>query len=141
MWTQRDQLQAYQFLRRRLVSALQVGDANHPSSPSRRVVLGAALGTACALLLTAGFAIAGALHPGADQNWRNPGQVVIERETGAAYVLGADGLLHPVLNYVSARLLAGTATATVSARALAGVPRGPLLGIPGAPGSLPPASA
>ena len=30
MWTERDQIQAYQFLRRRLVSALTVADANHP---------------------------------------------------------------------------------------------------------------
>ena len=29
MWTISDQIQAYQFLRRRLVSALQTGDANN----------------------------------------------------------------------------------------------------------------
>lgn len=139
MWTQRDQLQAYQFLRRRLVSALQVGDANHAVSPSRRLVLGCALGTACALLLCAAFAVLGALRPGANQNWRRTGQVVIERETGALFVLGGDGLLHPVLNYASARLLAGAGSApvTVPASALASVPRGQALGIAGAPTYLP----
>src|SRR5690349_19751744 len=104
MWTQRHQLQAYQFLRRRLVSALQTGDANHPVPPSRRVVLSAAAGTTCAVLVAAGFAIYGAVRPGTGQDWRKPGQVVVERETGADFVLGADGLLHPVLNYTSARL-------------------------------------
>ncbi len=141
MWTQRDQLQAYQFLRRRLVSALQVGDANHPVSPSRRLVIGCALGAAAALLVTAGFGVYGFLRPGANADWRKPGRVVIEKDTGAVYVMGADGLLHPMLNYASARLLAGgdgTATSSVSSKSLAGAPRGVPLGIPGAPSSLPP---
>ncbi|GAB2952939.1 type VII secretion protein EccB [Micromonospora polyrhachis] len=140
MWTQRDQLQAYQFLRRRLVSAVQVGDANHPVSPSRRLVIGCALGAAAALLVTAGFGVYGLLRPGANTDWRKPGQVVIEKETGAAYVMGADGLLHPMLNYTSARLLAGgdgTATKQVSRKSMAKAPRGVPLGIPGAPASLP----
>ncbi|WP_405103207.1 type VII secretion protein EccB [Micromonospora sp. NBC_01412] len=140
MWTQRDQLQAYQFLRRRLVSALQVGDANHPVSPSRRLVIGCALGAAAALLVTAGFGVYGFLRPGANTDWRKPGQVVIDKDTGAAYVMGADRLLHPMLNYASARLLAGgdgTATSRVSSKSLAGAPRGVPLGIPGAPSSLP----
>ncbi|MER7470368.1 type VII secretion protein EccB, partial [Micromonospora sp. NPDC000018] len=140
MWTQRDQLQAYQFLRRRLVSALQVGDANHPVSPSRRLVIGCALGAAVALLVTAGFGVYGFLRPGANTDWRKPGQVVIDKDTGAAYVMGADGLLHPMLNYASARLLAGgdgTATSRVSSKSLARAPRGVPLGIPGAPPALP----
>jgi type VII secretion protein EccB len=140
MWTQRDQLSAYQFLRRRSVSALQTGDANHPVSPSRRVVLTGALGVTAALLIAAGFGVYGVLKPGASNDWREPGRVVIEKETGATYVLGADGLLHPVANYASARLLAGgdgSATATVSARSLSGVARGVPLGIAGAPQSLP----
>jgi type VII secretion protein EccB len=140
MWTQRDQLQAYQFLRRRLVSALQVGDANHPVSPSRRLVIGCALGAAAALLVTAGFGVYGLLRPGANSDWRKPGQVVIEKETGAAFVMGSDGLLHPMLNYTSARLLAGgdgTATRQVSRKSMAAAPRGVPLGIPGAPASLP----
>jgi type VII secretion protein EccB len=140
MWTQRDQLSAYRFLRRRLVSALQTGDANHPASPSRRVVTTAAMGFGCAVLIAAGFGIYGVVRPGASTDWREPGRVVIEKESGAAFVLGADGALHPVLNYASARLLAGgdgTATATVSSRSLASVPRGAPLGIAGAPSTLP----
>ncbi|MBO0869451.1 MAG: type VII secretion protein EccB [Micromonosporaceae bacterium] len=140
MWTQRDQLQAYQYLRRRLVSAIQRGDANHPASPSRRVVVSYGLGATAALLIVAGFGIYGLVRPGANQNWRAPGQVVIEKESGAEFVLAADGLMHPMLNYASARLLAGgdgTATTVVSARSLAGAPRGAPLGIAGAPNSLP----
>jgi type VII secretion protein EccB len=144
MWTQRDQLQAYQFLRRRLVSAVQAGDANHAVSPSRRLLWGCAAGTGLALLIAAVFGILGVLRPGANQDWRQPGKVVIERETGATFVYGADGLLHPALNYASARLLAGgdqAATVSVSARSLAVAPRGQPLGIVGAPTTLPAATA
>jgi type VII secretion protein EccB len=139
MWTQRDQLQAYQFLRRRIVSALQFGDANHPAAPARRVLVGTAVGLGCALLVTAGFGIYGLFRPGNNDSWREAGRVVIEKESGASYVLGEDGRLHPVLNYASARLLAGAgaSTVSVSARSLAGAPRGLPLGIPGAPTSLP----
>ncbi len=140
MWTQRDQIQAYQFLRRRLVSALIAADANHPTSPSRRLILGTILGVAAAVLTAAVFGVLGLVSPNSSANWKQGGQVIVEQGTGARYILGRDGRLYPVLNYASARLLAagnGTATATVSADALASVSRGPMLGIPGAPDSLP----
>ncbi len=140
MWTQRDQMQAYRFLQRRLVSALQKGDANHPVSPAGRVVSGTVFGLIAAMLITAGFAIYGVLRPGGGTDWNKPGKVVIERESGATFVLDRDGRLHPVLNYASARLLAGgdgSASVTVPAKTLANVARGAPLGIVGAPGSLP----
>ncbi|KAA2266476.1 type VII secretion protein EccB [Solihabitans fulvus] len=140
MWTQRDQIQAYQFLRRRLVSSLVAADANHPISPSRRLVLGTILGLAAALLVTAGFGVVGALNPSGAADWRQGGQVIVEAETGGRYILGQDGLLHPVLNYASARLLAGgngDKTVTVPAKALASASRGLTVGISGAPDSLP----
>jgi type VII secretion protein EccB len=138
MWTQRDQLQAYQFLRRRLVSALVVGDANHPVSPSRRLVIGCIVGLACTLLTVAGFGIYGVLRPGASQDWRKPGQVVLDSASGANYVLGKDGRLYPMANQASARLFAGSATTvSVSSKSLAGAPRGATLGLPGAPDALP----
>lgn len=140
MWTQRDQIQAYQFLRRRVVSALVKADANHPVSPSRRLVLGTALSLAAAVLVCAGFGIVGFLKPAASDDWKKGGQVIVEKETGTRFVIGKDGQLHPMLNYTSARLLAGgdgTATTTVTAKRLSTVPRGAPLGIAGAPDSLP----
>lgn len=140
VWTQRDQIQAYQFLRRRLVSALVAADANHPTSPSKRLVLGTVLGLAATLLAAAVFGVIGLLTPSRAEEWRQGGQVIVEKETGARFVLGADGALHPVLNYASARLLAGgdgTKTVTVPAKTLGGVPRGDGVGIAGAPDSLP----
>jgi type VII secretion protein EccB len=140
MWTQRDQIQAYQFLRRRLVSALVAADANPPVSPSRRLVLGTVLGIAATLIITAGFGIVGVLKPNGGTDWKKPGQVLIEKETGTRYVLAGDGALHPVLNFASARLLAGgggNKTTMVPAKKLASVSRGVPLGIAGAPDSLP----
>ncbi|MEV4054444.1 type VII secretion protein EccB [Amycolatopsis sp. NPDC049688] len=140
MWTQRDQIQAYQFLRRRLVSALVAADANHPVSPSRRLVLGTVLGVAAALLVTAVFGIIGLLNPAGGKDWLAGGKVIVEEGTGARFVLGADGVLHPVLNYASARLLVGgngDATVSVSPENLGKAGRGTQIGIPGAPDSLP----
>lgn len=140
MWTQKDQVQAYQFLRRRLVSALVAGDANHPVSPGRRLVLGTVLGVAVALLVSAVFGIIGVLTPARAAEWRQGGQVIVEKETGARFVLGEGDTLHPVLNFASARLLAGgngDRTVTVPAKTLAGLARGVTVGIAGAPDSLP----
>lgn len=144
VWTQRDQIQAYQFLRRRLVSALVTADANHPTSPSRRLVLGTIIGVAGTVLIAAAFGVIGLLNPSGSADWRQGGQVILEQETGARYVLGQDGLLHPVLNYTSARLLAGgngDRTVTVSSTTLRSASRGAMLGIPGAPDSLPAAGS
>ncbi|QWF78117.1 type VII secretion protein EccB [Amycolatopsis sp. CA-230715] len=140
VWTQRDQIQAYQFLRRRLVSALVAADANHPVSPSRRLVLGTAAGLAVAVLVTAVCGVLGLLSPGGGKDWLSGGHVIVEEGTGARFVLGQDGVLHPVLNYSSARLLAGAAPnadVTVPAKKLATAARGAGIGIVGAPDSLP----
>jgi type VII secretion protein EccB len=140
VWTQRDQIQAYQFLRRRLVSALVAADANHPVSPSRRLVLGTVLGVVVTLLVTAVFGVIGLLNPSGGADWLSGGHVIVEEGTGARFILGQDNALHPVLNYASARLLAGgngNATVTVSSKNLATAPRGSSIGIAGAPDSLP----
>jgi type VII secretion protein EccB len=140
VWTQRDQIQAYQFLRRRLVSALVFADANHPVPPARRLAVGTGVGLAVAFLVAAVFGIIGLLAPARPAEWRQGGQVIVEKETGARYVLGSDGLLHPMANYASARLLAGgdgRKTVVVPSKTLRDVPRGPVLGIVGAPDSVP----
>jgi type VII secretion protein EccB len=138
VWTERDQIQANQFLRTRLVSALAAGDANYPASPGRRLVLGTIMGAAAALLVAAGFGIIGILKPTDSVDWRQTGQVILEEGTGAHFVLGSDGLLHPVINETSALLLAGSdKTVAAAASALSSAPRGVTLGIPGAPDSLP----
>ncbi|GAA2040976.1 type VII secretion protein EccB [Catenulispora yoronensis] len=142
MWTERDQIQAYQFLRRRLVSALTVADANHPVAPNRRLVFGVVLGGVATLLTAAGFGISGLLQPSPPPDWRHTGLVIIDKDGGGHFVLDNGGVLHPVANLASARLLAnGTKTVTVAGSLLSGAPRGAALGIPAAPDSLPDAAA
>jgi type VII secretion protein EccB len=94
-------------------------------------------GVLVAALGLAGFAVWGLLQPGGSTKWRSGKAVIVEKESGAKFVW-LDGVLHPVANFTSAALVVGTAkTVSVARRSLGGAPRGPLLGIPGAPDALP----
>ncbi|GIH21040.1 type VII secretion protein EccB [Rugosimonospora africana] len=62
MWTVKDQIQGYQFLRRRLVSALVSGDANNPLPPSRRLMLSYTIGLAVTFLVIAGLGVLGLMR-------------------------------------------------------------------------------
>src|SRR6185312_12943705 len=65
-------------------------------------------------------------------------QILADRDTGAVFVL-VDGRLHPALNLVSARLIAGQSAnpAFVKSAELAKYPQGPTVGIAGAPMAMP----
>ena len=129
-----DQLHSHQFARRRVIGALAMRDPD--ASPTGGAPL-AGLMVACLALAAVG--VYGLLRPGDDGSWRDGGSVVVERESGARFVY-REGVLHPVLNYSSALLILGSAgprTALVARSALAGIPRGAPLGIPGAPDLLP----
>lgn len=139
MASRQDQLHSYQFSVQRVVAALVLREPDPAQSPGRRLGGVVLAGLLLAALSLAGVAVFGVISPGGGgDSWRNPGTVIVERESGARFVY-LDGALYPVLNYASARLLAGEPahTTTVAASRLAGVPRGAPLGIPGAPDSLP----
>ena len=139
MGSRGDQLHAYRFLRRRVITALMAGLPNSRDFPLRRLVPTAFAGTMIAAVLLGGSAVLGVLNPGHTSDWKTSSSLIIERETGTRYVYFA-GALHPMLNYASARLYLGDAAATphlVSRSALAGVPRTTPQGIPGAPDALP----
>ncbi|UVS79622.1 type VII secretion protein EccB [Actinokineospora sp. UTMC 2448] len=138
MATKRDQLHAHQFLAQRAVSALVTRETD-PEQPPFRRPLGAAFGgVALAAVVLVGFGVWGLLSPGGNRAWAGGERVIIEKETGTRYVY-LDGRLHPVANYSSALLALNrhAETQTVSRDSLAGVPRGPRIGIPGAPDALP----
>jgi type VII secretion protein EccB len=138
VWTERDQIQAYQFLRRRLVSALVTSDPNHPTPPHRRLVMGTVLGTVATMLTAAGFGVSGMLAPSPPPDWQHTGLVILDQGGGGRYVLDNSGVLHPVTNLASARLLAGgTKTVSVASALLRNTPRGATLGIANAPDMLP----
>ena len=141
MWTERDQIQAYQFLRRRLVSALVTSDPNHPTPPHRRLVMGTVLGTVATMLTAAGFGVSGMMAPSPPPDWQHTGLVILDQNGGGRYVLDNSGVLHPVTNLASARLLAnGVKTVSVQSTLLRNAPRGATLGIANAPDMLPDAT-
>ena len=145
MQTRRDQLQAYRFLTRRALAALVTGEPNTVEPPMRRLTLTTVSGIMIAAVVAAGFAFVGLVHPSVGDKWRKQGAIIVERETGARYVL-LKNVLHPVLNYSSAVLAvsgAGGANADVvlvDRSDLTGTARGPAIGIAGIPDSLPSAA-
>ncbi|MEU6790605.1 type VII secretion protein EccB [Nonomuraea wenchangensis] len=141
MQTQKDLYQAHRLMTQRLGLALLQGEPDVPESPMRRQNVATFAGILISVLVVAAFGIWGLLKPGNATKLTEPGQLLIEEETGASYVYNQQtGKLQPVANYVSARLLLDTddvKVRTVSTDSLAGFARGQKVGIQGAPDSLP----
>ncbi|GAB4060703.1 type VII secretion protein EccB [Catellatospora paridis] len=140
MQTKRDQLQAHNFVVGRLRSALLTGEPDALETPTRRFSVGAFAGLIIGALIVAGCGAYGFFFPGGSTSWREPGTIVVEKETGTAYVYDSTaGVLRPVRNRASALLLTGpdSVVRSVSVKSLEGVPHGLPVGITGAPDSLP----
>ncbi|MFE2473685.1 type VII secretion protein EccB [Streptomyces mirabilis] len=138
MQSKKDQLQAHLFVLGRVVSALTRGEPDAAETPMRRFTSAALGGILIAALILGGFAVGGLIFPRTGTAWRTPGTLIIDKNTGTRYVLDGD-VLHPLLNYASARLAMGAQApqASVPSATLEDVRRGPAIGIPGAPDSLP----
>lgn len=138
MQTKRDQLQAYTFVVGRVKAAVLRANPDAASIPFRRSTSSTIVGVLLTLVVTAVCVVIGLLFPGSNTSWREGRDVILAKETGARYVL-LDGVLHPVLNYSSAKLVLGAraGVVTVASASLEGAPRGVPIGIPGAPDSIP----
>ncbi|MFI7513417.1 type VII secretion protein EccB [Micromonospora echinofusca] len=137
MRTRRDQVQAYRFVTRRIVSALLSGDPETTNLPMRRLGM-AVFGSVIAAAVVLGGVGAYGQFTG-NTAPLEPNTLVIERETGATYVF-VDGKLHPTLNYASARLIINEPAPQVRTMSQASIrdrPRGRTVGIVGAPDALP----
>ncbi|MGC4762915.1 type VII secretion protein EccB [Micromonospora sp. DT46] len=138
MPSRQDQLHSYQFTVQRAVAALVMRETDPAQSPFRRLAGAGLASVLVAAIGLGGFALYG-LFTGGGSTWRDPGAVIVEKESGARFVYREEKL-HPVLNYASALLIIGAErpkTVLVSRRAIDGVPRGLPLGIADAPDSLP----
>ncbi|MEH1100282.1 type VII secretion protein EccB [Micromonospora sp. CPCC 205561] len=138
MPSRQDQLHSYQFTVQRAVAALVMRETDPALSPFRRLAGAALASVLVAAIGVGGFALYGLLA-GGGKTWRDPGAVIVEKESGARFVY-REQKLHPVLNYASALLIIGAErpkTVLVSRRSIDGVPRGLPLGIADAPDSLP----
>ncbi|WP_067895143.1 type VII secretion protein EccB [Nocardia vaccinii] len=138
--TTRAQVNGYRFLLRRLDHAMVRRDVRMLHDPmrsqSRSLIIGGILG----VLAVAGCMILALLHP---QGSVGKASIIVGKDSAALFVLVKDQsgnqTLHPVMNLASARLISGTAETPTSVKdsKLSSYPRGPLLGIPGAPNALP----
>ncbi|MFI5494203.1 type VII secretion protein EccB [Actinoplanes sp. NPDC051859] len=138
MHSRRDQVQAQAYLNGRMVAAVLTADPDAPQSPTRRTTVGLLSGVAVMALIIAGFAVYAWLSPGGAKRLNTPQALLVEKETGARYVL-VEGRLRPVLNDASARLLLGEGmkVTMVSRKSSGNLPHGSPLGVIGAPDPLP----
>lgn len=141
MRSRRDQVQAYRFVTRRIVSAMLSGEPETNELPMRRLALALFGSLMVGAIVLAGAGVYGLVTK--NKAPLEPNTLVIERETGAKYVF-VDGRLYPALNYASARLMLDMPkpeVRTMSQASLKGYPRGRPIGIPDAPDALPEPSA
>jgi type VII secretion protein EccB len=128
------QVSAQRFLTRRMEHALVRRDVAMDDDPMRAQSRSLAAGCVLAAIAVAGCAIMAVVKPHG-----TPGDapIVMARESGAVYVRLGD-TLHPVFNLASAQLLARTSAKpiVVAEASIAGVKRGPMVGIPGAPATI-----
>ncbi|MFW0786683.1 type VII secretion protein EccB [Gordonia sp. CPCC 206044] len=132
--TTRAQVNGYRFLVRRLEHALVRRDVRMLHDPMRTHLQALVVSAVIGLLVLGGFGVWGLIRP---QGSVGDAKILVSKGGGGTYVV-LDDTVHPVLNLASARLITGGANSprSVSDGTLAGYPRGPVLGIPGAPGSL-----
>ncbi|MEC4020223.1 type VII secretion protein EccB [Streptomyces sp. H27-D2] len=138
MQSRRDQVQAHMFVMGRLSLGMLRDDPDAPESAHRRTSRGVIIGLVIGVLIALIVAVYGFVVPGGADAWKTNGTLVVEEKTGARY-LSLKGVLHPVLNETSAKLLAGDrmASESVAAASIEDAPRGSTLGIVGAPDALP----
>jgi type VII secretion protein EccB len=141
MQTRRDLYQAHKLMMQRVGLALLQGEPDIAESPMRRLSVAAFSGAMVAVLIAAIFGVWGLLSPGGAQGLDSGDKIIIEKETGTKYVYDTNGKrMLPVLNYASAKLALNASNPqqrVVSRKSLAKFVRGPMIGIPGAPDSLP----
>lgn len=147
MASRRDLYQSYQFTVQRVVSGLVLRETDPAQVPLRRLGGTMFASVMVAIIALAVTGVIGVINPGGNTTWKSEGKVIVEQETGARFVWLKDPgteefRLHPVRNLASGALLIGTTqTVEVSHASLEGAPRGPRLGIPDAPDSIPPSDS
>lgn len=117
------------------VLRLEPDGLDQPVTRTSRGLLG---GIVAAVLIGLVMTLIAFLLPGGNDSWKQTGTLVVVKDSGSRY-LSVDGVLHPVLNLTSAKLLAGESMnmRSLSAASIRTAPRGAVVGLVGAPDSLP----
>ncbi|BCP15831.1 type VII secretion protein EccB [Mycobacterium paraintracellulare] len=134
----RTQVTGYQFLARRTAIALTRWRVRMEVEPGRRQNLAVVASISAALVICLGALLYSFISPAGQIN-ESP--IIADRDSGALYVRVGDRL-YPALNLASARLITGRPDNPhlVRSSQIASLPRGPMVGIPGAPSSFHPTS-
>jgi type VII secretion protein EccB len=133
-----EQVRAYRFVTRRIVSAMLSGEPESNELPVRRLGMSLFGSLLVGMIVLAVVGVIGFINPSGGKPAEN--DILIERESGARYVF-IEGRLHPVLNFTSARLIVGNPSPkvrTMSHKSLVNLPVGPPVGIRDAPDPPPP---
>lgn len=141
MATRKDQLDAFNFARRRMVANLVVPTATGSDEGAPRPVKTFASSIILSAIAVAAVAVLGVFKPSAPSGWQ--AGLAVDSSTGAAYIT-QNNELHAVYNITSARLVLGTKfqkfdvpDATLNG---AGITIGSPVGILGAPEDVPSAA-
>lgn len=128
------QISGWRFLLRRIEHALLRRDPSMLDDPQRGRSTALLIGITLACVVLAGAAVLGFFKPAKKIG---DARIVADKDTGALYVHLNDRL-YPALNLTSARLIVGSPDnpVAVSSDELSRYPRGPLVGIPGAPSAI-----
>ncbi|MDI3388316.1 type VII secretion protein EccB [Streptomyces sp. B-S-A8] len=146
MAKRRDELAAYTFARKRTVAAFLAPEPGGSEEGAPRPVRTVMPSLAVGVILVIGFIAWGVIKPAAPKGWDKPGEhVIVDSDSTTRYVIlkeGGEKVLHPVLNYASAKLLLEKGKGTVievPAKEIdkSKIRHGPTIGIPYAPDRLP----
>ncbi|HZE40902.1 MAG TPA: type VII secretion protein EccB [Stackebrandtia sp.] len=143
MRTKREQVQAYRFVTRRIVSAMVSDNPEALELPMRRTAISAIVGAVIAALIFGGFWVVGLIFPGGDWSTAKHDTILIDKNTGATYIyVGAQHVLFPTQNLVSAKLAFSDTVNDddiehVTTAELSKIPRANKIGIAGAPDAIP----
>lgn len=129
--TTRAQVNGYRFLLRRLEHALIRADSRMIHDPMRGQIRALVVGLVLAVLITGAAGVLAFFKP--NPNIGNA-QILLSKSNGGIFVRIGDKV-HPVLNVASARMITGSPDVPkqVDDKWLNQLPRGPMVGIIGAP--------
>ncbi|MBR7837324.1 type VII secretion protein EccB [Actinospica durhamensis] len=144
MATRKDQLDAFNFARRRMVANLVVPTATGSDEGAPRPVKTFATSIILSAIAVAAVAVIGVFKPAAPSGWQSG--LAVDESTGAAYIYTkSNNQLHSVYNITSARLILGSNFAKYdvpdSTINSSGITIGAPVGILGAPEDVPSASS
>ncbi|PRZ43055.1 type VII secretion system ESX-1 transmembrane protein B [Antricoccus suffuscus] len=135
MTTPAAEAEAQSYAARRRTAALLSGDPDLTRDPIRRARRTAVASLVLACVTVAAVALVGFMTGLSTAEIPDNGSIAVKGSTDRYVVI--DGVVHPALNLGSAMLAGGGKITTVGAEAVAQAPKGPPVGIPGAPDVLP----